>query len=86
MIAKSTVTKKEQFFLRAKAAMKKAAIEARETAIETGTGIVIVKKGKVVKVSAEELKKQKAGGRQFRIRVKTGTPALKKSARQPLAS
>ncbi|MDP2097385.1 MAG: hypothetical protein U1D70_02475 [Methylobacter sp.] len=37
-------------------AMKRAAELARQTAIATNTGIVIVKDGKLCRVSAEELK------------------------------
>ncbi len=38
------------------AAMQRAAILARKTAIQTGTSIVIVRDGVVVRVSAEELR------------------------------
>lgn len=39
-------------------ALKRAAKLARKTAIQTGTGIVIVENGVLVKTSAEELSKQ----------------------------
>ena len=41
------------------AAMRRAAAMARETAIQTGTGIVMVRDGKPVRVSAAQLR---AGG------------------------
>jgi pyrimidine deaminase RibD-like protein len=40
------------------AAMQRAAELARKTAIQTETGIVIVQDGKLVHVSAEELRKE----------------------------
>lgn len=40
-------------------AMLRAAEEARRIAIQTNTGIVVVRNGKLVEVSAEELKKEK---------------------------
>ena len=42
------------------AAMRRAAAMARQTAIETDTGIVIVRDGKPVVISAEELRGGKA--------------------------
>jgi hypothetical protein len=41
------------------AAMRRAAEMARSTAIQTGTEIVIVKDGKPVRVTAEELRKER---------------------------
>ena len=41
------------------AAMRRAAEMARRTAIQTGTGIVVVKGGKRVRITAEQLRKQK---------------------------
>jgi hypothetical protein len=41
------------------AALKRAAIEARRIAIETDTGIVIVRDGKIVHISAAELREGK---------------------------
>jgi imidazolonepropionase-like amidohydrolase len=41
------------------AAMKRAALEARRIAIETDTGIVVVRDGKVVHISAAELREGK---------------------------
>ena len=40
------------------AAMKRAAALARETAIQTNTNIVTVENGKVVRISAEELRRK----------------------------
>jgi len=37
------------------AAMQRAARMARQTAIQTGTGIIIVQDGQLIRVSAEEL-------------------------------
>ena len=39
-------------------ALQRAAALARETAIQTNTNIVIVENGKVVRISAEELRRQ----------------------------
>ena len=41
------------------AAVRRAAELARQTAIQTGTGIVVVQGGKRVHISAEQLRKQK---------------------------
>jgi hypothetical protein len=41
------------------AAMKRAALEARRIAIETDTGIVVVRDGKIVHISAAELREGK---------------------------
>jgi len=40
------------------AAIKRAAQLARQTAIQTNTGIVVIKNGVICKISAEELKAQ----------------------------
>ena len=42
------------------AAMRRAGELARKTAIQTNTGIVIVRDGKPVRISAEELRQGKA--------------------------
>ncbi len=42
------------------AAMRRAAALARKTAIQTDTGIIIVRDGKPVWISAEELRQGKA--------------------------
>jgi hypothetical protein len=42
------------------AAMRRAAAMARQIAIETDTGIVVVRDGKLVHLSAEELRQGKA--------------------------
>jgi hypothetical protein len=42
------------------AAMMRAARLARQTAMQTGTGIVIVREGRLVRVSAEELRETAA--------------------------
>ena len=42
------------------AAMQRAAAEARRIAIETDTGIVVVRDGKTVIISADELRKEAA--------------------------
>jgi mRNA degradation ribonuclease J1/J2 len=43
------------------AAMQRAAQLARKTAIQTNTEIVIVQNGKLVRISAEQLRAQQAG-------------------------
>lgn len=43
------------------AAMQRAAELARKTAIQTNTEIVIVQNGKLVRISAEQLRAQQAG-------------------------
>ncbi|GHU34503.1 hypothetical protein AGMMS50256_28210 [Betaproteobacteria bacterium] len=45
------------------AAMQRAAALARKVAIQTDTGIVIAKDGKLVHVSADELRKEAAEGK-----------------------
>ena len=40
------------------AALQRAAAEARKIAIATGTGIVVMKDGKIVEISARELQEQ----------------------------
>ena len=40
------------------AALRRAAEEARKIAIATGTGIVVMKDGKIVEISARELQEQ----------------------------
>lgn len=42
------------------AAMRRAAAMARETAIQTGTGIILVRDGKPVRISAAQLRNEKA--------------------------
>lgn len=69
MTTRSTVTRKEEFFQNAKVAIHEAALEARETAIATGTAIVIVRDGKLIHISAAELQQQKAAGEWRNIRV-----------------
>lgn len=41
------------------AAMKRAAAMAREVAIQTNTAIIIVRDGQIVRVTADELRKEK---------------------------
>ena len=40
------------------AALQRAALQARKTAIQTGTNLVIVKDGQLLRISAEELSPQ----------------------------
>lgn len=40
------------------AALQRAALQARKTAIQTGTHLVIVKDGQLLRISAEELSQQ----------------------------
>ncbi len=44
------------------AAMRRAAEMARQTAIQTNTGIIMVKDGKIVHISAQELREAAANG------------------------
>jgi hypothetical protein len=46
----------------AMAAMQRAAELARTTAIQTETAIIIVQDGKRIRITAEELRKQRAAG------------------------
>jgi len=50
---------KDPFLRDSYAALKKAAEFAKEEAIRTNTGIVVLRDGKVVTISAEELRKEK---------------------------
>ena len=56
--AKDISTAKDPAMRGSLAALQRAAALARETAIQTNTGIVIVENGKVVRISAEELRRQ----------------------------
>jgi len=40
------------------AALQRASLQARKTAIQTGTHLVIVKDGQLLRISAEELRQQ----------------------------
>ena len=44
------------------AALQRAALQARKTAIQTGTNLVIVKDGQLLRISAEELSHGHAHG------------------------
>jgi hypothetical protein len=44
------------------AAMRRAAALARKTAIQTDTGLVIVKEGKLVRISADQLRREAQNG------------------------
>ena len=52
---------KDKSLAGALAAMRRAARAARELAVRTGTAIVVVRDGKLVRVSADELRKQGYG-------------------------
>ncbi|MCL2523851.1 MAG: hypothetical protein FWF20_01625 [Betaproteobacteria bacterium] len=43
------------------AAMERAAELARQTAIQTNTAIIVVQDGKLVRISAEQLREEKKG-------------------------
>jgi hypothetical protein len=43
------------------AAMKRAAVMARELAVQTNTAIIVVRDGKIVRIMADELRKQGFG-------------------------
>jgi len=56
----SDISKAKDPFLRNSfEALKKAAQLAREDAIRTNTGIVVLREGKIVTISAEQLRKEK---------------------------
>ncbi len=58
------ITKAKNPLLRASmAAMQRAAALARKTAMQTDTGIIIVRDGKLVRVSAQELRRMAAEGK-----------------------
>jgi hypothetical protein len=40
------------------AALRRATLMARKTAIQTGTNIVVVKDGRMIRISADELRRQ----------------------------
>jgi len=56
--AKDISTAKDLAMRGSLAALQRAAALARETAIQTNTNIVIVENGKVVRISAEELRRK----------------------------
>ncbi len=58
MSAKDISTAKDPAMRASLAALQRAAALARETAIQTNTNIVIEKNGKLVWISAEELRRQ----------------------------
>jgi len=58
MHSRTTVTNKLEYFKRSRKAITKAAQDAREIGIKSGTGIVVVKKGRLVNVSAQELESE----------------------------
>jgi hypothetical protein len=43
-------------------ALRRASLMARKTAIQTGTNIVLVKDGRMIRVSADELQRQEENG------------------------
>ncbi len=51
-------TAKDEFLRVSMNALKRAAKMARETAIQTGTDLIIAEDGKLVRISAEELRAQ----------------------------
>ncbi|MFT3758037.1 MULTISPECIES: hypothetical protein [unclassified Thauera] len=58
MTANDISTAKDPDLRASMAAIRRAAEQARKTAIQTDTGIVIVRNGQVVHVPAEELQQQ----------------------------
>ena len=51
-------TAKDEFLRVSMNALKRAAKMARETAIQTGTDLIIAEDGKLMRISAEELRAQ----------------------------
>lgn len=43
-------------------ALRRASLMARKTAIDTGTNIVLVKDGRMIRISADELRRQDENG------------------------
>ena len=43
-------------------ALRRASLMARKTAIQTGTNIVLVKDGRMIRISADELQRQEENG------------------------
>ena len=64
MNAKDISTAKDPAMRGSLAALQRAAVLARDTAIQTNTNIVIVENGKVVRISAEELRRQASEGKE----------------------
>lgn len=60
MNAKEVTTAKDPDLRTALAALRRAALSARKTAIQTGTHLVIVEDGRLRRVSAAELVQQEA--------------------------
>jgi hypothetical protein len=60
MNAKEVTTAKDPDLRTALAALRRAALSARKTAIQTGTHLVIVEDGRLRRVSAAELAQQEA--------------------------
>ena len=60
MNAKEVTTAKDPDLRNALAALRRAALSARKTAIQTGTHLVIVEDGRLRRVSAAELAQQEA--------------------------
>lgn len=68
MQSRTTVTSKSEYFRRSREAIARAAEDAREIGIRSGTGIIVVKNGRVVKVTPEEL--SSLGPRRVKVKVK----------------
>ena len=62
MKAKDISTAKDPDLRASMAALQRASLQARKTAIQTGTNLVIVKDGHLLRISAEELRKQVESG------------------------
>ncbi len=58
MKAKDISEAKDPDVQAAMAALQRASLQARKTAIQTGTHLVIVKDGQLLRISAEELSQQ----------------------------
>jgi imidazolonepropionase-like amidohydrolase len=52
---------RNKYILTSLIAMKRAAIMARELAVQTNTAIIVVRDGKIVRITADELRKEGFG-------------------------
>jgi len=75
MRSQATIRSKSEYFKRSREAIARAAEDAREIGIKSGTGIVIVKNGRVVKLTPEELAARGLHRVKIKVRTRTGSAA-----------
>jgi hypothetical protein len=71
MHSRTTITSKSDYFKKSREAIAKAAEDAREIGIKSGTGIVVVKSGRVTRLTPDELSKY--GMKSVRVRLKSAS-------------